>query len=103
MRNSLPSFRICAVGMTLLGTALSSCHAQTSSAPPPTADAAKPPNIVFVLTDDMGYSDPNCYGGNFAPTPNIDRLAKEGVRFTHFYDNAPIRSEEHTSELQSLR
>ncbi|MBU6411394.1 MAG: sulfatase-like hydrolase/transferase, partial [Verrucomicrobia bacterium] len=37
--------------------------------------AAERPNIVFVLTDDMGYSDPNCYGGNFAPTPNIDRLA----------------------------
>src|ERR1035438_2850300 len=65
--------------------------------------ATERPNIVFVLTDDMGYSDPNCYGGNFAPTPNIDRLAKEGVRFTHFYDSAPIRSEEHTSELQSLR
>ncbi|MDE3068104.1 MAG: sulfatase-like hydrolase/transferase [Verrucomicrobiota bacterium] len=54
--------------------------------------AAERPNIVFVLTDDMGYSDPNCYGGNFAPTPNIDRLAREGVRFTHFYDNAPICS-----------
>jgi arylsulfatase A-like enzyme len=54
-------------------------------------DAAKP-NIVFVLTDDMGYSDPNCYGGHFAPTPNIDLLAKEGVRFTHFYDSAPICS-----------
>jgi arylsulfatase A-like enzyme len=40
----------------------------------------------------MGYSDLHCYGGNFAPTPNIDRLAQEGVRFTHFYDNAPICS-----------
>lgn len=59
---------------------------------PETAFAAERPNIVFVLTDDMGYSDLNCYGGNFAPTPNIDRLAKEGVRFTHFYDNAPICS-----------
>lgn len=50
------------------------------------------PNIVFVLTDDMGYSDPSCYGGTLAPTPNIDQLAKEGVRYTHFYDNAPICS-----------
>ena len=59
------------------------------------ADASKvaaKPNVVFVLTDDMGYSDPHCYGGNFAPTPNIDRLAREGVRFTHFYDSAPICS-----------
>jgi arylsulfatase A-like enzyme len=59
---------------------------------PNAAFSAERPNIVFVLTDDMGYSDPNCDGGNFAPTPNIDRLAKEGVRFTHFYDNAPICS-----------
>lgn len=54
--------------------------------------AADKPNIVFILTDDMGYSDPGCYGGKLAPTPNIDRLAREGVRFTHFYDNAPICS-----------
>lgn len=54
--------------------------------------SAERPNIVFVLTDDMGYSDPSCYGGQLAPTPNIDKLATEGVRFTHFYDNAPICS-----------
>lgn len=64
------------------------CKADTSA----TAAAGKRPNIVFVLTDDMGYSDLGCYGGHFAPTPNLDRLAKEGVRFTHFYDNAPICS-----------
>jgi arylsulfatase A-like enzyme len=81
-----PSCWICVAGLVLLGLAGSSCRTQNST------NAAKQPNIVFVLTDDMGYSDPNCYGGNFAPTPNIDRLAKEGVRFTHFYDNAPICS-----------
>jgi arylsulfatase A-like enzyme len=58
----------------------------------PAVDSVKRPNIVFILTDDMGYSDLNCYGGNFAPTPNLDRLAQEGVRFTHFYDSAPICS-----------
>ena len=59
---------------------------------PGVAFADERPNIVFILTDDMGYSDLNCYGGNFAPTPNLDRLASEGIRFTHFYDNAPICS-----------
>lgn len=59
---------------------------------PDAARSAERPNIVFILTDDMGYSDLNCYGGNFAPTPNLDRLASEGIRFTHFYDNAPICS-----------
>jgi arylsulfatase A-like enzyme len=83
MQNWLRLLNIFAVDLPLLGVAGLPCHAQTS---------AKQPNIVFVLTDDMGYSDPNCYGGNFAPTPNIDRLARDGVRFTHFYDNAPICS-----------
>ncbi len=92
MQNSPPLLKIYAIGAALLGLAQAPCQAQTSPAPTPAADAAKQPNIVFVLTDDMGYSDPNCYGGNFAPTPNIDRLAREGVRFTHFYDNAPICS-----------
>jgi arylsulfatase A-like enzyme len=59
---------------------------------PHAAFADERPNIVFILTDDMGYSDLNCYGGNFAPTPNLDRLAQDGIRFTHFYDNAPICS-----------
>src|SRR5690242_8304082 len=59
---------------------------------PGIASSAQRPNIVFILTDDMGYSDPGCYGGHFAPTPNIDRLADEGIRFTHFYDDAPICS-----------
>src|SRR5271167_1526331 len=92
MQNSASSLRIYAVGVALLGMARSPCHAQTSPSPTPTTDGARQPHIVFVLTDDMGYSDLNCYGGNFAPTPNIDRLAKEGIRFTHFYDDAPICS-----------
>jgi arylsulfatase A len=54
--------------------------------------AAQPrkPNIVFVLMDDMGYGDLGCYGAKDIRTPNIDRLAREGVRFTDFYSNAPV-------------
>src|SRR5262245_51501222 len=44
--------------------------------------ATERPNIILLLTDDMGYGDVACYGGKFAPTPNIDRLAREGIRFT---------------------
>src|SRR5687768_6137733 len=46
------------------------------------------PNIVLILADDMGYRDPGCYGGTLAPTPSIDRLAREGVRFTDGYVTA---------------
>lgn len=45
------------------------------------------PNIVLVMVDDMGYSDIGCYGGEI-PTPNIDRLAADGVRFSQFYNAA---------------
>ncbi len=47
--------------------------------------AERPPNIVIVLADDMGYSDIGCFGGE-VQTPNLNTLAKEGVRFTQFYN-----------------
>ena len=53
-------------------------------------------NILFILTDDMGYGDIGCYGGQFAPTPNIDRLAHEGIRFTQYYSASPICSPSRT-------
>jgi len=53
------------------------------------ADTARP-NIVFVLVDDMGYADLGCMGARDIRTPNIDRLASEGLKFTNFYANAPV-------------
>ncbi|MGB7157940.1 MAG: sulfatase-like hydrolase/transferase, partial [Tepidisphaeraceae bacterium] len=50
------------------------------------------PNVVFVLVDDLGYGELGCYGNTRAHTPNIDRLASEGVRFERFYVNSPICS-----------
>jgi arylsulfatase A-like enzyme len=44
------------------------------------------PNIVFILADDMGHSDPGCYGAEILKTPNIDALAANGLRFTSFYN-----------------
>ncbi len=52
--------------------------------------AAQPPNIVFILADDFGYGDLGCMGCTDIATPNIDRLAAEGVKFTDFYANAPV-------------
>lgn len=51
------------------------------------AAPARRPNILLILADDLGYSDPGCYGGEIA-TPNLDRLARGGVRFTQLYNNA---------------
>ncbi len=56
------------------------------------ASASPPPNIIFVLTDDFGWGDLGSYGGKFAPTPNMDRMASEGIRFTQFYVASPICS-----------
>lgn len=49
------------------------------------AAAPAKPNILFILMDDLGYSSLSCYGNRHVPTPNLDRLASEGVRFTQAY------------------
>ena len=51
-----------------------------------------PPNVIFILVDDMGYYDLSCYGAKEVETTQIDRLAEEGLRFTDFYAAAPICS-----------
>ncbi len=52
----------------------------------------RPPNIVFFLVDDLGWSDVGCYGNRFHETPNIDRLASQGMRFTDAYAACPVCS-----------
>jgi len=49
-----------------------------------TAKADTPPNIVIIFADDLGYGDLGCYGSKQNPTPRLDRLAREGIRFTNF-------------------
>ncbi len=50
------------------------------------------PNVIFILTDDQGSVDMNCYGAKDLHTPNMDALARSGVRFTQFYCGAPVCS-----------
>ena len=69
-----------AFSFIILGLALLSLHAQ------PSLFAAAPrPNIVFIMSDDLGWADPGFNGGDGSLTPNIDKLATEGTRFTQFY------------------
>lgn len=59
---------------------------------PPAAfgEPASPPNIVFILADDLGYGELGCYGQTKIKTPNLDRLATQGVRLTNHYCGAPV-------------
>lgn len=54
------------------------------------ADNAGKPNIIFILCDDMGYGDLACYGQKYIQTPNLDRMAQEGMRFTQAYAGSPV-------------
>ncbi len=66
--------------LLLLLSALFVVHHTTAS-----AQTVQKPNIIIILADDLGWADLPCYGHPFHETPNLDRLAKEGMRFTQFY------------------
>lgn len=74
------------VRLTLLGVALVFASSVLSGA------AVRPPNIVIVYADDLGYGDLGCYGSPTIRTPHLDAMAREGLRFTDFYSAAPVCS-----------
>jgi arylsulfatase A-like enzyme len=73
--------RNAAFGTIALATGVERIFGQTAS---------RPPNIVFMLADDLGYADVSCYGRPDLSTPNIDRLAAKGVRFLQAYANSAV-------------
>lgn len=80
----------CAGGYGLYRSMWNGSNADMTLPPPkalvPTSDAAgKRPNIVIIYADDMGFGDLGCYGNRAMKTPHLDRMASEGIRFTHFY------------------
>lgn len=73
-----------AVGLSwLVGLGAGSAHA---------AEAAARPNVILFVADDLGFADCGVYGCKDIPTPNIDTLAKNGVRFTHAYTSGCVCS-----------
>ena len=58
----------------------------------PPAAAADRPNVIVILVDDLGWTDLGCYGNDFHETPHIDRLAKDGMRFTNGYSACTVCS-----------
>ncbi|MHC4753923.1 MAG: sulfatase [Planctomycetota bacterium] len=81
-RNFLKRSGLAAAGLVLVGY---SGFASTNK-------PHKKPNIVHILIDDLGFSDVGCYGSDFCETPNIDRLASKGMKFTNGYSASPICS-----------
>jgi arylsulfatase A-like enzyme len=73
-----------------LGTFLIATLAHPSLAA--NAPAPPPPNVVLIVADDLGWADLGCYGSTFHRTPNLDRLAREGCRFTQAYAACPVCS-----------
>lgn len=61
--------------------------------------SSRPPNIVIIFTDDQGYGDVGCFGAKGFTTPNLDRMAGEGIRFTDFYVAQPVCSSSRTALL----
>src|SRR5437762_9334082 len=78
---SAPLQSILAALLVLLGA--STAVAQTNPKP-------RKPNIIFILADDLGYGDLGCYGQAKIKTPNIDKLATDGIRFTDFYAGSTV-------------
>ncbi len=61
--------------------------------------AKRKPNFIIFYCDDLGYGDLGCYGSEHVKTPNIDKLATEGIRFTNWYSNSPVCSPSRASLL----
>jgi arylsulfatase A-like enzyme len=85
-----------AAGLTLAASPLSAAFAGAQDSPElapastrETSGGGGGPNFVFILIDDLGWRDVSCMGSGYYETPNIDRLAAQGVRFTNAYANAP--------------
>ncbi len=73
------------LGRLLATAAIGLCFANALA-----ADSGRPPNIIFILADDLGYGDLGCYGQKLIQTPNLDRLAAEGMRFTSCYAGSTV-------------
>jgi len=69
---------------------------------PVISGAQKRPNIIFILADDLGYGDIGCYGQQKIKTPNIDALAKGGLKFTQFYAGTSVCAPSRASFMTGL-
>lgn len=98
-KNALPVLCLAAMGF-------SACSNPTGQSKTPAAGESiipPRPNIVILLTDDQGYGDMRCYGNPRVQTPNLDKLASEGTRFTDFYAGAAASTPSRAALLTKTR
>ncbi|MCL4157832.1 UNVERIFIED_CONTAM: hypothetical protein GTU68_020634, partial [Idotea baltica] len=74
--------------LSLLAYLLFSCQASQKLST--STQSNQTPNIIFILADDQGYGDLGCYGSTALKTPNLDRMATEGMLFTQAYVGSPV-------------
>ncbi len=85
----------------IIGFSLSIIYGCTSRKNEETAKERRP-NIIYILADDLGYGDLSCYGQTKFSTPNIDRLAEEGIRFTQHYSGSTVCAPSRSSLMTGL-
>ena len=79
---NLPLIGTMGIGVTL--ATLTGCGSSDQK------EKTTPSNIIFILTDDLGYNELGCYGQEIIKTPNIDRIATEGIRLPQHYSGSPV-------------
>ena len=77
---------------------LSSCGGKKDA-----AEVNKKPNVLFIYADDIGYGDLSCYGGKSIITPNVEKLASEGIMFTNAHCGASTSTPSRYGSLVSIR
>ncbi|MCX6285860.1 MAG: arylsulfatase [Bacteroidetes bacterium] len=80
MRTSVTGLALFVISMAFTENAISQTHKKTN----------KRPNFIIILADDLGYGETGCYGQKIIRTPNIDKLAAQGIRFTDFYAGSTV-------------
>src|SRR5262245_31921168 len=78
-------------------SALAAVALVAGSSPAADASGSPRPNVIFILADDLGWGDLSCYGHRQLKTPNLDRLARQGLLFTQFYVDGSVCSPSRTA------
>jgi arylsulfatase A-like enzyme len=91
--------RMFAVVLAVVAPPFISCAQDSTNSPPP---APRRPSIILIVSDDLGYGEVGCYGQTKIKTPNLDRMAAEGIRFTSFYAGSSVCSPSRAALVQGL-